>query len=318
MKIFQGKNKQIMHLKKGDIVDVISPASSFSKVEMREIAKFLEKSGLKARFLMEKELLLSKKAKNLFPQFSVQKRFEQLKKALKSDSKAIWCARGGYGSVDLIPFLQKSEKIAQNKLFIGFSDITTLGIFLEQNWNWKIIYGPMLTQLSFSKVSKKSEDAIIKMIFDKNSAQQSYDILALNKAQKIEGILVGGCLSVLCASLATANQIDFNDKILFLEDIDESGEKIDRYLTQILQFMVEKNCSPRAILFGNFYENVKEKSKKENIKLAIKNFAERIALIDKKIAVFEEKTGSLGHSPNIMPVVIGGKIEIIGQKIKLV
>ncbi len=310
-----------MHLKKGDIVDVISPASSVSKAEMREIAKFLEKFGLKARFFLEDELLLSKKAKNLFPQFSAQKRFEQLKKALKSDSKAIWCARGGYGSVDLIPFLQKSEKIAQNKLFIGFSDITTLGIFLEQNWNWKIIYGPMLTQLSFSKVSKKSEDEIIKMIFDKNSAQQSYDILALNKinkAQKIEGILVGGCLSVLCASLATANQIDFNDKILFLEDIDESGEKIDRYLTQILQFMVEKNYSPRAILFGNFYENVKEKSKKENIKLAIKNFVERIALIDKKIAVFEEKTGSLGHSPNIMPVVIGGKIEIIGQKIKLV
>ncbi len=303
-----------MHLKKGDIIDVIAPASSISKAEMAQIAKFLTKNGLKARFFNEKGLLLDKKAKNLFAAFSGKKRYEQLLQALDNkDSKAIWCARGGYGSAELIDFLQNHKKTAQTKLFIGFSDITSLAIFLSQKLNHQVIYGPMLTQLSFSKVSKKSEKAIFDFIFGVKK-QLNYQVLALNnfanKSKKISGILTGGCLSVIAASNATPNQIDVKNKILFLEDIDETGEKIDRYFTQFLQIMQQEKSYPQAILLGNFYQDVDDKQKKANIKQAIANLVQKIDENGLKIAVFTEKTGCLGHSKDIMPVVIGGEVEI--------
>lgn len=303
-----------MHLKKGDIVDVIAPASSISKIEMAQITQFLTKKGLKARFFDEKGLLLGKNVKNLFPRFSAKKRAEQLIKALENqDSKAVWCARGGYGSTELLNFLQNNKKTAPTKLFIGFSDITSLAIFLSQKLNWQIIYGPMLTQLSSGKVSKKSEKIIFDFIFGAKR-QLKYQILSLNnvakKSTKISGILSGGCLSVIAAAHGTPNQIDFQNKILFLEDIDESGEKIDRYFTQFLQIMQHKNCYPKAILLGNFHQSVDDKQKKADIRQAIANLVQKIDENGLKIAVFEEKTGCLGHSKNIAPIVIGNEVTI--------
>ena len=173
-----------MFLKKGDLVDVVSPASSITKSELAAIKLFLEANGLRARFHMASGLLLEEKQSYSFPSFSAKKRFEQLKFALENkESQAVWCVRGGYGSADLIPLLQVAKKIPQNKIFIGFSDITSLGIFLQQNWNWKIIYGPMLIQIAFDKVSAASKKAIIDFIFGKKPVLK-YNLIAKNSAAK--------------------------------------------------------------------------------------------------------------------------------------
>ncbi len=307
-----------MLLKKGDLVDIISPASSITKNDLTKIKLFLEESGLRTRFHMDRELLLDKKQSHSFPSFLVKKRFEQLKFALENkESKAVWCVRGGYGSADLIPLLQASKKIPQSKVFIGFSDITSLGIFLQQNWDWKIIYGPMLNQLAQNKVSSSSKKAILDLLFGKKTALK-YKLEAKNSyaksAKNISAQLVGGCLSVLAAHFSTSNQIDFNNKILLLEDIDESGEKLDRYFSQITQIMLTKKSYPSAILLGNYYLGVTSLSKKKNIAFAIEKFVANLLQNKINIPVFEEKTKCLGHSKNIMPITIG-KIAKISDKL---
>lgn len=299
-----------MFLKKGDLVDIISPASTISKSELAAIKLFLEKNGLKARFYMEEELALDKKQSHLFSTFSPKTRFEQLKFALENkESKAVWCVRGGYGSGDLLPFLQKTKKITQNKLFIGFSDITSLAIFLQQKWDWKIIYGPMLNQITSDKISKKSQQIILDFVFGKKT-QLKYDLEAKNSTKKVEAELVGGCLSVIASHFATSNQIDWKDKILFLEDIDETGEKIDRYFAQIIQIMLQNKSYPKAILLGNFLFGVSLSAKKRNIAFAIEKLTIYLQQNNLKIPVFEEKTHCLGHSQNITPIIIGNFTKI--------
>ncbi|MSP33497.1 MAG: LD-carboxypeptidase [Rickettsiales bacterium] len=298
-----------MFLKKGDLIDIISPASSITKNDLAKIKLFLEANGLRARFHMGRELLLDKKQPHNFPSFLAEKRFEQLQFALENkESKAVWCTRGGYGSVDLIPLLQASKKIAQNKIFIGFSDITSLGIFLQQSWNWEIIYGPMLNQLAQNKVSPSSKKMILDLLFGKKTALK-YKLEAKNSYAKssktISAEVVGGCLSVLATHFSTLNQIDFNDKILLLEDIDESGEKLDRYFSQLVQIMLANKSYPSAILLGNYYLDVTSLIKKKNITFAIGKFVANLLQNKINIPIFEEKTKCLGHSKNIMPITIG-------------
>lgn len=298
-----------MFLKKGDLVDIISPASSITKDDFAKIKLFLEANGLRARFNMDRELLLDKKQSHSLPSFLAEKRCKQMRFALENkESKAVWCARGGYGSADLIPLLQASKKIPQNKVFIGFSDITSLAIFLQQSWSWQIIYGPMLNQLAQNRVSALSKKAILNLLFGKKTTLK-YKLEAKNSyaksAKNINAQIVGGCVSVLAAHFSTSNQIDWKDKILLLEDIDESGEKLDRYFSQIMQIMLTKKSYPSAILLGNFYLDITSTIKKKNIAFAIEKFIANLLQNKINIPVFEEKTKCLGHSKNIMPITIG-------------
>jgi muramoyltetrapeptide carboxypeptidase len=302
-------------LKSGDIVDIIAPASPITKSELKKIKIFLTKNGLIPRFFLEEKMLLEKKPANLFSTFSAKDRFEQFALALENkDSKAIWCARGGYGSADILPFLQE-RKITQSKMFIGFSDITSLIIFLMQKWGWKVIYAPMLTQLAFEKVSQKSKNAIFDLIFGKRK-ELKYALVSKNISFYDDGNclqLIGGCLSVIASHFGTKNQIDWRNKILFLEDIDETGEKLDRYFSQVVKIILETKIYPKVILLGSFKQGLlsdlqKDKNVAKNIDLAIKNFCNNLQKIS--IPVFQEKSNCLGHSKDMLPLIIGEKVKI--------
>jgi len=316
MKLLQ-KIDPIFSLKKGDLVDVVCLASAASFAEFREVKKLLNKNGLEARFCNAEEILVTKKPLNLLPHASAKIRFEQLRFALENkESKAVWCIRGGYGSAEIIPLLEKSAKIAQSKAFIGFSDITSLAIFLNQKWNWQIIYGPMLVQLAFNKVADKSKKTIFDLVFGKkNSLEYKIKNLSEKKSEplNLSGELVGGCLSLIATHFATANEIEWKNKILFLEDIDETAEKIDRYFWQLIQIMLNKKSFPKAILLGNYSQGVTKNYQKEIIQITLENFAKKLQEIRLKIPVLLETSGCLGHSQNIMPLIIGAKISIINK-----
>lgn len=314
------KKSELKKLKKGDLVDVIAPSSPATKAEIKKIGEFLSKKGLKMRFFDEDKIALPRKAADSFP-ICEKIRFAQLEKALKSkDSAAIWCVRGGYGSSDLIKFLVKHKKIAQNKLFIGFSDLTSLGGFLSQKWGWKIIYGVMLSQLSFQKVKKVSEKAIFSLIMGQKKIL-SYRVLAQNKVAKniqkeIKGQLVGGCLSVFMQNFETKNEIKFKNQILLLEDIDESGERLDRRFEHLLQIFEHKNSYPKAILLGNFLQYIEDTASRKKVRKALDKFIAKIDERNLKIAVFEDKNAVLGHSDKIEPLIIGAEARIFGGEIK--
>ncbi len=299
-------------LKKGDIIDIISPGTACDLEEISQIKKFVKEIGFLPRIFLEKELTLKKAANHEFPSFDAAKRFAQLKNAIENlESKIIWCSRGGYGSADLINFLKSLKKPKNPKIFIGFSDISSLNIFLIQEWGWQVVTAPMLIQLALEKVSSKSQKAILDLILGKTK-ELKYELITLASSKKnLSQIIVGGCISVVVAHFATKNQINWQDKILFLEDEGEDGERLDRYFHQILTIMIESKKLPAAILLGNFLEaNPHGTPKAKNIEMAIKRFVEKIAENKLKIAVFQEKSGSLGHSKNMLPLILGKKAEI--------
>lgn len=305
-------------LKLGDVVDIISPATACTQDEIAEIKKFIKKIGLLPRIFLEEKLTLKKPASHEFPSFEAEKRFQQLKNSIEnSESKIIWCARGGYGSADLLPFLQKMKKPKNQKIFIGFSDLVSVTTFLQQEWNWQAICAPMLSQIVLNKVSKKSEKAILDLIFGKTK-ELKYKLEPLNNFTKtpINAEITGGCISVLAGNFGTKNQIDWKNKILFLEDEGEDGERLDRYFNQITTIIIEQKKSPQAILLGNFLEaNPHGTPKAKNIKLAIEKFIERICGNNLKIPVFAEKSKCLGHSKNIMPLILGCESKITANSV---
>lgn len=294
-------------LKKGDLVDIISPATACSTDEIQKIKNFVQKIGLTPRIFLEKELTLKKAISHEFPSFEAATRFTQLKNAIEnSDSKIIWCSRGGYGSADLLPFLCSLKKPKTQKMFIGFSDISSLNIFLIQEWGWQVISAPVLIQLALEKVSAKSKKAIIDLIFGKTK-ELKYELKKLTTQNfVIKSEIVGGCISVLSGHFGTRNQINWQNKILFLEDEGEDGERLERYFNQIITIIAEQKKLPAAILLGNFLEaNPHGTPKAKNIEMAIQKLVEKIAENKLKIPVFREKLNCLGHSKNMMPLLLG-------------
>lgn len=308
-------------LKKHDIVDIVFPATCCFEDEIEQIKNYIKSLGLTPRILEEKHTTPKKTNNCALPTYSAKARFKQLYQALKNpQSKLVWCARGGYGSADLLPLLRKAQPIKQNKMFIGFSDLTSIASFLQDEWGWQIVYGPMPIQLIKNgklKVNKKSCQEIVDIIFGKKT-KFSYNLISLNPTPKkpISTEIAGGCLSVLAGNCGGNGQINFADKILFLEDIEETAEKLDRYFFQIIQIILKTKKPPAAILLGEFDYGIKDKIFKANIKIAIKKLIENIAENNLKIPVFQAKE-ALGHSDKMHTVMLGVKSIIDTKKLLL-
>ena len=294
-------------IKKGDIVDILSISTPYSAGENKKIKDYVSEIGLEPRFFLEEEVAITKDQDHEFAVISAQTRFEHFKKAIESDSKIIWCNRGGYGSAEILPFLQQMQKPAQEKIFIGFSDLASIANFLVEKWNWQAITAPLLGQLAFDKVSEESKLDTLDLIFGKTQILK-YDLKPLNNLEiDEEAKLIGGCLSVIAGNFGTKNQINWQDKFLFLEDEGEDGERLDRYFYQIVTIINETGLKPKAIILGNFLqENPHGTPKAQNIAIAIERFASWLS----DIAIFYEPTNSLGHSQNMKPIIIGAKTTI--------
>ncbi|MCB0408253.1 MAG: LD-carboxypeptidase, partial [Bdellovibrionales bacterium] len=136
-------------LKKGDIVDLVAPGSACSQEELKKSVQKLKQMGYVPRvpksFFSGHQLFSNTDAK----------RFEVLKKALYAkDSQGIWCVRGGYGSLRLLPLLSRLKKPARSKFVLGYSDITTIHHFLNTRWGWPTLHGPLFDRLGNGKMSK--------------------------------------------------------------------------------------------------------------------------------------------------------------------
>jgi muramoyltetrapeptide carboxypeptidase len=290
----------MIKIKKGDIVDIVAPAS-FSNIEEIEVAKkVLSTWGLVARFHINFDVY------HPFHSDEDEVRLNDLKRAiLATDSKIIWCLRGGYGSARLLMGLAKMSKPKNEKLLIGFSDITSLHTFVNQAWNWKSILGPTISSFSNKKLSKVSL-LDFKKIFFVNKNKRLLKLKPLNDRahslnKDINGVLAGGTLAIIQTTLGTPFQIDLKNKILVLEDVGERGYRVDRMLNHLVMSGVLKNV--KAIIFGDFTGG--EESNGANfVEFAIMRFA-----LLQKVPVF--KTNEFGHGKINRPLVLNKKSKIL-------
>ena len=307
-------------LKKGDIVDIVFPASCCTYKQVIKINSYIKQElNLTPRILQKNQINIKNFCiDNEFPCSSIDARCKQLHQALSNqESRAVWCIRGGYGSGDLLPYLSQLKPIKQNKLFIGFSDITSINIFLQQKWNWHILYAQTLLQITNKEINKNSKKELQELLFS-NKLSLNYSLILLNRSitKNIVSQLTGGCASVIISHFGGQFEINFNKKILFLEDEGESGERLDRYFRQITEKILKNKEYPSSIILGNFKKNNSHGMAK-NTDLAIIQLIKRFNYHKINIPIFQTKNNDLGHGINMRTVVIGAKAIISNNLLKI-
>ena len=235
-------------LRPGDIVDVVAPGFRCSDEHLERGVEFLRRLGLVARVppdLFGPDLLCAN---------TDARRLAQLRRALWArDSRAVWCVRGGYGALRLVPRLLRLAPPAQPKLFVGYSDATTLHYLLNLHWKWPSLHGPLLDRLGTATVREEERVELHGALFGGLAQLRYTGLEPLNAAARrgppVAGRVFGGNLTVLQSLLGTPLQRR-GAGILFLEDIGERGYRVDRILEHFAQAGLLE--AVRGVVFGTF------------------------------------------------------------------
>ena len=208
-------------LKKGDKIAITCPAKKLPG-PMTDAVKLLTTWGL--------EVVLGETVNVNYHQFAGDDdtRAKDMQRFIDDDSiKAIVAARGGYGTIRMIDKVDFSRLTKNPKWLVGFSDITVLHTHLFNNYNVQSIHGQM--PVNIPDASARSLETLRKALFGEELSYHfnSHD---LNRSGEASGILVGGNLSLLIAVSGSISDLDYNDKILFIEDVGEYLYAIDRML----------------------------------------------------------------------------------------
>jgi muramoyltetrapeptide carboxypeptidase len=233
----------------GDIVDVVAPASACTREELKLGIKALYALGLKPR--VAKDIF----AKSLLFSNSDAKRLAQFKKAIYApDSRFIWCVRGGYGAIRLMPEIMKWKRPKHSKILLGYSDITTLHVYLNQKWNWPTLHGPLLDRLGRNALTPSERKELFGLLYGSQSEVVFKNLKPMNRAARARKTLrapvVGGNMTVLQSGLGTSGALKPHGEIIFFEDTGERPHRVDRMLTQFAQAGWFKNA--RAVVLGQF------------------------------------------------------------------
>lgn len=245
---------------------------------------------------------------NVYHAHNDKQRLAFLKEALTSSSKndIIWALRGGYGSARLIAELKKIPKPKQEKLLIGYSDITALHLFLSQDWGWKTIQGPVLNEFLNPRRDPENLKRLGQLISGQVKTTELTDLIPLNAAAQavhskpITGKLTGGNITLVLSSIGTTWQIQTAGKILFLEDHKVEGYKLDRELHHLKEAGLLKNV--KAIILGDLKPR-ENTGLPDKIEYAVNRFAN-----ETKIPVF--KSEQFGHGPVNYPMVYNAESTI--------
>ncbi len=284
-------------LQKGDIIDIIAPAGKPLGGTLKNAVRWVEEQGYVPRY--HKDIVKG----DLFFAADEELQWKELKRALTAkDSKAIWCLRGGWGSMRFIPRLMKLKNPGVQKFFCGFSDITTLHLFLNQEWNWKTVHGSNLSAFG-NKPSKSHQKEYLNLATGATSELFYKGLKPVGNKVKstIKGKIVGGNLCMLTSGLGTSLQPNLNGKILFLEEVGERGYRVDRMFEQMIQAGVLNN-KVKAIVLGDFTEGSEPNGKDLTMK-AIQRLVGRL-----NVPVF--KGLKSGHGKINHPLVLNSKAEL--------
>ncbi len=212
-------------LQANQAVGIIAPASPVNQSEISEGLKLLESFPLKI-----------KQGEHIFDRLnylagSDNDRVSDLHQMFSDpEVKAIFCARGGYGSARLLNKIDFDLIRKNPKIIVGFSDLTALLLAIYNKSGLITIHGPTLADLP----KNKNWEHLSRLITASHRPQIFFKQGRIINKGKAKGILLGGNLSTICSLLDTPFLPSFEGVILFLEEKGESPYKLDRMLTQLL------------------------------------------------------------------------------------
>lgn len=233
----------------GDSVRIVAPASPIEEEALRRGCAELGRIGYRPQW--DPRVL----ARQAYFAGSAEERVAKLLLAFEeSGSRAVFCARGGYGSGYLLDRLEP-RRLRSPKALVGFSDITLLQLFLWRKKRWVSFYGPMVGA-GFDKGADAAGGYDLES-FQQALTQASHGWKLDLRGETLffghaEGTIVGGCLTLVEATLGTPWEIQTSGSILLLEDCSMKPYQVDRALIHLRQ--AGKFKGVRAMVLGEFPE----------------------------------------------------------------
>jgi len=219
-------------IKIGGTIGIISPSSPLEKDKIEKGISFFEDLGyniLEGDHIYEKYGYLAGSDKN---------RASDLNNMFNNkDVDMILCIRGGYGANRILPLIDFDLIKKNPKIFVGFSDITSLSNTIYKKTGLVTFHGPMLNS-DFDPVSLSSfREALAcgtePYTIENTENKFGESLELIGNPAVAQGKLLGGNLALIVSLMGTPYDIDFKDNIIFMEDIGEEPYKIDRMLTSL-------------------------------------------------------------------------------------
>ncbi|MBI2816834.1 MAG: LD-carboxypeptidase [Acidobacteria bacterium] len=235
-------------LEPGDTIGIIAPAGPVNPEALNRGIAELHRIGYKTVLA---DSVLSQRG--YFAGEHVHRAEAFLSMLANPDVKAILAARGGYGANYVVEYLSRPPVLRRLKrlrprIIMGYSDVSSLLLFLQQKLRWVTFQGPMIAK-DFAAGETGYDRELLEQVLARRSSEIHVRSNAITLRQGFaEGRLYGGCLSLLVATLGTAEEIDTRGTILLLEDIAEKPYRIDRMLFQLRR--AGKLRGVRAVVFG--------------------------------------------------------------------
>ncbi len=227
-------------LRPGDLIGVVAPGAAVEPAAVDAGVRVLEQAGYRVRV----GVAVGRQSGYLAG--TDAERLADLETMFADPAvRAVIAARGGYGSGRLLPRLDLELVRRHPKIVVGYSDLTFLLTQLVQQAGLVAFHGPMLTDFP---TNPNGAAALLRLL---GGDRSSWNVKAREIVQPGtgEGVIVGGCLSIVVAGLGTPYALETRARLLFLEDVNEKPFRVDRMLTQLRQ--AGKLDELAGVMFGD-------------------------------------------------------------------
>jgi muramoyltetrapeptide carboxypeptidase len=293
-------------LRPGDTVGIIAPASNIKRADLEAGCEALRRAGYVPFYfdsIFEKDLYFAG---------SVKRRVEELTEMFeREDIRAILCARGGYGTNYLLREIGLDTVRSHPKIFAGYSDPTCLLTYFADAANLVTFHAPMAAKdwAHEGGVDLASWQAGL-------SGAGPYDVRLNAEVEGLidgeaEGILYGGCLSILVASLGTPYEIKTAGTILFLEDIAAKPFQVDRMLMQLKLAGLFDNV--RGIVFGEMLDCVQSANQEYTLQQVITRIVGDLGVP----VAYGVRSGHVSKENITLPFGVNARLKVQGGEVQL-
>jgi len=283
----------------------VSPSSPIEEGSLDAATVFLEKAGYRVQIgthVFDKEGYLAGTDRD---------RCSDLMDAfLDPEVKAVMCSRGGYGFPRLMPHLDLGAIVDSRKMFIGFSDITTLHVALNKR-GLATLYSPM------ASLHTAPRDPWVFRSFQNALAGNDPFAVDYPKATCVvagiaEGDTAGGCLVPFIDSLATPDEIDMDGKILLIEDVGERPHRVDASLTHLIRSGKIQRCNGIVVGEMTGTDDLVAKTPEGQVTEAYKNVNWRGIVRDRlaPLGIPLMIDFPFGHIQNLLTIPLGVRVQM--------
>jgi muramoyltetrapeptide carboxypeptidase len=295
-------------LRLGDTVGIVAPASNIKRELLEKGCEALRQLGYKPFYfdsILEQDLYFAG---------SAERRARELEEMfVREDVRAILCARGGYGANYLLPKLDPGKIVVHPKIFVGYSDITTLLTCFADSAGFVTFHGPMVTKdfaLADGVDLPAWEAAMTGLASWQVDTGPGSGVEGL-VGGAAEGVLYGGCLSLLVAALGTPHDIQTAGTILFMEDVNAKPYQVDRMLMQLK--LAGKLNNVKGIVFGEMLDCVQAQDQGYTLQQVVLRIVGELGIP----VAWGLRSGHVTRKNITLPIGVRASLSVKGSEVQL-